>query len=82
MTTKAHQLAARVASASWLTSRAAPLTPEQQSLADEWSAAWTKAQEEGRRTGSPVVLVSQSSKPPLNPEGGRRGVLHNPRHDP
>ena len=65
MTTKAHQLAARVASASWLTSRAAPLTPEQQSLEDEAAAAWTKACEEATRTGLPVrwEYPSKSSQP-------------------
>lgn len=42
--------------ASRRTSKAEPLTPEQQSLADEWSLAWTKAGEQLKRTGLPATL--------------------------
>lgn len=66
MTTKAHQLAARVASGDWLSSRTrmTPMTPEQQALADEWAAAWKKAQDESILTGLAVRVVAPPSKEP------------------
>lgn len=54
MTTKWHQVSQRVASASRLALTATPLTPEQQSLADEQSAAWTRRWEQAELTGLPV----------------------------
>lgn len=67
MTTKLHQVAARVASAEWLTARHPPMTPEQQALADEWARAWETAQEECLRTGSTVTVVAPASKVPSQP---------------
>lgn len=67
MTTKLHQVAARVASAEWLTARHPPMTPEQQALADEWDQAWAKALEECLRTGSAVTVVAPASKLPPQP---------------
>jgi hypothetical protein len=68
MTTKAHQLAARVASAEWLTARHPPMTPEQQALADEWARAWETAQQgDYVRMELKVTMEPPSSKAPPQP---------------
>ncbi len=51
MTTKAHQVAVRMANDAFKTLNDRPLTPEQQAQADIWEAAWIKACQQVRRTG-------------------------------